>query len=337
MNFLILKAESEEVKRMPFCNQCGYEHVEGARFCPKCGKPLTGNKSVDSVSALPESECSEHEASDAGGTVANDVSSASSIPIDFDSPMLPTTSARHKSLPVKYIAAVGAGGVAVVALLVLGAIFLFGTGGQGDLIIDESTFPNEIIRQAVLEQVDADGDGLLSAEEADAVTGLVYTHNTATFFLNGDEVSVSEEDAVVDNAARVTADDGVVEVGGSELAVVDAVPDVSLVGLEMLPNLRTLVARDAGIVELPTASLPSLEYIDCRNNPIDSIDLSNNANLLTMFCDPSVELIGLEKAGLYFSELLADITNSVSGEKLTVEYDTRGRPVRALSGFGLGK
>lgn len=56
--------------------------------------------------------------------------------------------------------------------------------------IDSDSFPNDIIRDAVLNQLDEDGDGRLSDKEAQLVTALVYTPDGAEFVTEGNEVDV---------------------------------------------------------------------------------------------------------------------------------------------------
>lgn len=290
---------------MPFCSQCGNEYPDGGKFCPRCGAELSGAD----AEAVPVSEerCPN-------ATVVDDG---------------PTGKERNKRSRGKVVAVV-AECVAVVVAAGAGLFLLLGGQQPASLAIDETAFPNEVIRQALLEQIDADGDGVLAAEEAATVTGLVLTRDAAIFFLDGAEVSVPEGGAVADDAEDNDVGDGEAEAEDGADADADDAPASSLAGLEALPNLRTLVARDAGLAELPAASLPSLEYIDCRNNPIASIDLSGNANLSTMFCDPAVELTGLEEAGLYFTELLTEVENINNEESLSFEYDSRGRPVKVV-------
>lgn len=41
----------ENSNRMPFCTQCGHENPDGAKFCARCGQPLTGGGGADDSSS----------------------------------------------------------------------------------------------------------------------------------------------------------------------------------------------------------------------------------------------------------------------------------------------
>lgn len=186
-----------------------------------------------------------------------------------------------------------------------------GSEASQEIVIDENAFPDERLRTAVVEQVDANNDGILSQEELQVVTGLVYAPESTSFFLGNEGVDL-----------------GMIQDEGVDLLETAQETSTSLKGIESFPNLVTLVARNVGLTELSVANNPSLTYVDCRYNPIDSIDLAQNTQISTMFCDPEVELTGLEEAGLYFEDLLVGAANkSEDDESLAVVYDTQGRPV----------
>lgn len=222
--------------------------------------------------------------------------------------------------------------VAVVILAAVGVMFALGVFDPATPINAEA-FPNDVIRGAVLEQLDSDGDGRLSDAEADEVTALVYTPDGAKFVSGGEQVDVSRLREEIDaapgasapNASSASSGDG----NGGELGIGAA----NLIeSLEAFSNLKTLVASDSKLTYFDLRDLPQLEYVDLRGNPdISEIDLSNNPDIKTLFCDPDTKLVGLEEAGLYYADLITGMSFSDSNvrEPIEVEYDSHARPIKA--------
>lgn len=338
------------------CPHCSAPMPPSARFCGECG------------SALPEETVGVDEASE-----------NAKMPVICDAPAGEDATVRVATSGLGHtrrkfskggIAAIG-GIVGAVVLATGVAVALLSTGffDPRGLVIDETAFPDESIRAAVMAQVDLDGDGELSEEEQQAVTGFVAGNGQVAFALNGAEV---DPGAMIGSDAGDAIDDGAVEsdaVAGNEAAPeedassgeetdsgegasseADSGGDSGTAGsqggspidtgsLATFPNLRTIVVRDAGLTELDLSSCPNVEYVDCRNNPLVSLNLAHNANLTTLFCDDDVSLEGLEEAGLYFTDLVVGATqaNRDTGNiegSWTVEYDTFGRPLKVLEGRG---
>lgn len=312
------------------CPHCGASLPASARFCGTCGAAIPDSKPFfeDCLSEAAASEAFSDAQSPAAAQ-AETVTSA------------PTPASRNRSH--KHTAAIaGACGAVVLAtgaVIVLVATSAFAPHG---IVIDEEAFPDEAIRGAVLAQIDTDNDGVLSLEEQEAVTGLVFSRSTVSFSLNGETVmpegdlqleeTAEAESAMEPEDTRVSEKNPVDEQSsGGEL--------VSLDGLGLFPNLRTVVARDAGLTELDLSVCPNVEYVDCRNNSLASLNLASNANLTTLFCDEDTPVTGLEEAGLYFSDLVAGAiqTNLNTGDvddSWVVEYDTFGRPLKVTTGRG---
>lgn len=224
--------------------------------------------------------------------------------------------------------------------------------------IDADAFPNDVIRGAVIDQLDVDGDGRLSNEEAQSVTALVLTPEGAEFVTEGNEVDVQAiRDRIAANASdagdnagsdagqvgdlgsagQETADQGaredVDQSEGSSSTSVPAIGDE----LSSFVNLKTLVATGCDLNEVYLSAIPSLEYVDLRDNPdLVTFDLSGNRNIKVLFCDENTGTTGLEEAGLYFTDLVTNmqVSGGSSEETFAVEYDTQGRPTSVTQTFG---
>ncbi|TGY74671.1 hypothetical protein E5332_02305 [Enterorhabdus sp. NM05_H27] len=322
------------------CSQCGAPMPPDARFCGECGAALSAVVPV--IQDAPTQEApSVQSVVSAGGRAS-------------------------KKRSRRQVAIVG-GVVGVLALTAGAVAILFATGffGPHGLAINEEAFPDEVIRAAVIAQVDTDGDGELSAEEQQAVTGFVAGDGRVSFVLNGEEVDPgailgsAEGDSAEDTAdegenatvgedasektgaleegsdSESDADDGTdsVEEGRGEAAEGQTETPWGTEGFDAFPNLKTIVVRDAGLTELDLSVCPNVEYVDCRQNPLASLNLAGNANLTTLFCDDNVPLEGLDEAGLYFTDLIAsaqelDTATEEVNDVWVVEYDTFGRPIR---------
>lgn len=322
------------------CSQCGAPMPPDARFCGECGAALSAVVPV--IQDAPTQEAPSVQ------------------------PVVSAGGRASKKRSRRQVAIVG-GVVGVLALTAGAVAILFATGffGPHGLAINEEAFPDEVIRAAVIAQVDTDGDGELSAEEQQAVTGFVAGDGRVSFVLNGEEVDPgailgsAEGDSAEDTAdegenatvgedasektgaleegsdSESDADDGTdsVEEGRGEAAEGQTETPWGTEGFDAFPNLKTIVVRDAGLTELDLSVCPNVEYVDCRQNPLASLNLAGNANLTTLFCDDNVPLEGLDEAGLYFTDLIAsaqelDTATEEVNDVWVVEYDTFGRPIR---------
>ena len=322
------------------CSQCGAPMPPDARFCGECGAALSAVVPV--IQDAPTQEAPSVQ------------------------PVVSAGGRASKKRSRRQVAIVG-GVVGVLALTAGAVAILFATGffGPHGLAINEEVFPDEVIRAAVIAQVDTDGDGELSAEEQQAVTGFVAGDGRVSFVLNGEEVDPgailgsAEGDSAEDTAdegenatvgedasektgaleegsdSESDADDGTdsVEEGRDEAAEGQTETPWGTEGFDAFPNLKTIVVRDAGLTELDLSVCPNVEYVDCRQNPLASLNLAGNANLTTLFCDDNVPLEGLDEAGLYFTDLIAsaqelDTATEEVNDVWVVEYDTFGRPIR---------
>lgn len=233
---------------------------------------------------------------------------------------------------------------AVVVVAAVGVLLVLGVFNPATPI-DSSAFPNDIIRGAVQEQLDEDGDGKLSKEEASAVTALVYTNDGAQFIIGDSNIdapairqqikdkATSQKPAGSSGNANAPAGAPSSASSSASSASTSAEPSPSLHGLASFENLKTLIADNSDLNMVDLTELPNVEYVDLRGNSnIKELDLSANSNLSTLFCDPSVTLTGLDKAGLYFTDLISSV--QISGASYDngtkeIQYDSHGRPVSA--------
>lgn len=260
-----------------FCPKCGEQLNDGALFCPACGSEVSDPHRKHPVPPEPRPKRTKWR----GAVIA---------------------------------------AVAVVVLVVagVGGFFLlkaFTPGLFGLTFVNEAAFPDERVRTAASEQLDANGDGILTLEDVASVASIVLADNEAWLAEDSVQVVVAlpEEDPSAGAASSV--DTG------------------SLEGIAVFSSAKRLVCRNAGLTELNLADNPNLEYVDIRGNALEQIDLSNNTALTTLYCDPGVVTTGLEQAGLYYTDLLTSATvaypegNNGSGG-YNIAYDEAARPVK---------
>lgn len=106
-----------------------------------------------------------------------------------------------------------------------------------------SMFECPVFEEIILSMYDFDGDGILSAEEAQRITDLVLTMN-------------DEEERE---------------------------PITSLKGIETFVNLKNLDCDCNNIVKLDLSGLEKLEYVDCSYNLITTIDVSGCKSLKWLY------------------------------------------------------
>ena len=248
-----------------------------------------------------------------------------------------------------------AGALAGAAILVFGAIgvvlvsqqvdvgSVVQSAQQGDhadkadsFVIDERTVPSESLRKALLEQVDLNGDGIVTPDESSQVSGVSLGDGGFVFYRDDEAPAISIPGAPASEPSRG---------GGStpnDTQPINPPEDPSPMVLPELDwsGVTSLDCRDEGLAELDLSRMPNLQYVDCRGNEFPTLDLSNNKAITTLYCDDDVEVTGLEQAGLYFTDLLvsASYAYTSKGSKdaepipgYEVAYDKDGRPLSVTS------
>lgn len=155
-------------------------------------------------------------------------------------------------------------GILIASLLLLAAISpieVSAAVSNGGISIDETNFPDSMIRE-VVQGYDGNGDGVLSSEEADSITDLSFASNPTTF--KGIEYLPSLE--------RISCNDGTGERKITEL-------DVS-----HNPELKYLNCSNTAITSLDVSKNPKLESLDCTDTYISNLDTSNNPMLKELRC-----------------------------------------------------
>lgn len=337
-----------------FCTECGAQLNDGARFCSKCGseaipvietptqqEPVQASPAAQPVpttpvnqaaqvapvvpatqQAVPVTTLAQHEPVQQMSTTQAAVPVP---PIPTAQATLPTPRKKGSKRTIGIIAA-----CVVVVVAAVAGIFAWQSGAGSAMRIDETTFPNDIIRAAIEEQLDTDGNGVLEPAEAQTVTAVVYTPVGAQFVQDGDELDVQATRAAIYQNANVTeeqAQKASRDAASNPISNPIAAPD----GKTPFTKIESLVMAGSGVTDINLSAYPELTYVDLRGNDIDSLDLSHNGNLTTLYCEPTVTLSGLEQAGLYFTDLLTSETRNYGNETspMLIEYDTMGRPIKA--------
>ncbi len=281
----------------------------------------TENKTFDLPDSALEPQTSEPvESVESIETDANEVEVDTGDDVISDSAPA-TKKSSPKGVRNRVIAICSA--VAVVLVAVIG-VFVVLDPLNPNTPIDSETFPNDIIRGAVMEQLDEDGDGRLSAEEAAKVTALVYTSDGAQFVTDGEVADASAIREQIEQRAETDGNETTSNEEGDNTTV-------DITG-EIFPNIKTIIADDSDLVSFDLSQLPDVEYVDLRGNAnLKELDLSNNTQIKTLFCDEDTILTGLEEAGLYFTDLVTSmqISHNSQNSTIQVEYDSHARPIKA--------
>lgn len=293
-----------------FCTSCGAKIPDGSKFCPACGaaqrpvgQPMgasqqnagavssAGTSAQASDASQPTAVADGQRAASAAGqpgaagksgadAVGWPGTGATSQPTATpQAGAMPQQTApqprRSRRTPI--IAAVTV--VLVAAAGVLAWLLLF-----APFSIDEKSFPDAAVRNVVLTQLDQDGDGKLSRDEASAVTALTASDASTVsglghYFKNLDTLQVSGQ-----SATEVATDD--------------------------LPNLKSLDVSGTSVQQVDVSKNPKLESVNVSNTPVSSLDTSNNG-----------ELRDIKVAGSKVSSL--DVSKNPKLEKVDADTTTQ--------------
>lgn len=167
----------------------------------------------------------------------------------------------------------------------------------GYAFVNESTFPDECFRSRVSENFDRDGDGIIPPGELSDVVRIEFINNETRF---------SNDGFVVEDVSTASLKEQPFTVSITERHNGERSKITSLKGIQIFSSLRVLDCAGLGLAELDISNNPELMYVDCTNNQFDTLDLSGNRALVSLFCDTGVKLSGLDKRALYYEDLVLD-------------------------------
>jgi uncharacterized repeat protein (TIGR02543 family)/LPXTG-motif cell wall-anchored protein len=136
---------------------------------------------------------------------------------------------------------------------------------DGDVAINAANFPDTVFRTYVSENIDADGDGYLSADEISGTTTINVSHQPA------EQTDISDLKGIE---------------YFTSLKRLDCSYN-ALTSLDVSSNtvLEELLCDGNKLTSLDVSSNPALVTLDCGDNKLTSLDLSNNPALKTLYCN----------------------------------------------------
>ena len=181
------------------------------------------------------------------------------------------------------------------AAVVMTAVFLWilavpSPVKAADVPIDETNFPDEYFRAYVLEYVDEDEDGVLSAEEAAGVTELSFMYveddlddsNPMISSFQGIEFFPNLEDL---DCSYNAIDE--LDVSKNTALVFLTCPGCGLTKLDVSKNTKLveLGCYDNSLSTIDVSACLDLETLICSNTDLTALDVSKNTKLDTLYCD----------------------------------------------------
>lgn len=152
---------------------------------------------------------------------------------------------------------------------------------EGSIALESINFPDEKFRSYVADVADADGDGMLSAEERAAVSEMdVSGRGIET--LSGIEYfgSLSYLDCGNNNLSELDVSEngrlGTLICSNNELTALSLTQNRALTNLDCSHNL---------IEELDFSGNPLIAVLNCSDNRLAMLDLSNNAMMYELACN----------------------------------------------------
>ena len=197
------------------------------------------------------------------------------------------------------IAVCGAAPVTALAIASASLVINYGI----PIAIDESVFPDESLREYVVEKVDVNGDGKLSKAEASRLQ------------------SISVEDVANINGLEHFPNLSSLKASGPSLVSAD------LTGAESLA-----IADFSGAENLTAVTLgenDKLRNLNVSGTAVEELDLSGAAGLGSLSCDYGVEVKNAPKTEAYLVKEYAETDTDSTGEKTDLQvhtdYDENGR------------
>ncbi len=158
------------------------------------------------------------------------------------------------------------------AALVVAAVFT--VVQSRSQLIDERMFPDEALREVILEFVDTNRDGMLSDEEAAAVEVLDLS-STDVKALDGLGRFANLHELNVSHCGKLAS------------------PDFG-----QTPGLTTLNMLGSGVESMDVATMLDLEALEAQKSCIRELDVTGNANLTYIGVDEGVSVVGADASHL---------------------------------------
>ena len=300
-----------------FCTKCGNEMPDGSKFCTKCGAAF------------------------GGGAASEAPTGAAAL----------SSGARLSPRKVKMVAVIAAAAVAVAGVsFAIWAVFF------APYDIDESRFPDPVLRQAILDQVDPDGDGKVARDEAAAVeslsvdgasnvAGLGIFPNLKALALSGEalrSVDVADRTALESLSAEGCVQLAEVILGEKPALRVFLAPNAEIANIDLsrAPALETLDLEGSPLPELALGACTGLASLNVRGTALTALDLSDNGVLSELLVDDAVRLDNLDATPLHEHWAVSSFTRAVpdlgdiEGYEVRAEgeFDDAGRLI-ALSTY----
>ena len=180
--------------------------------------------------------------------------------------------------------------------LLLAAVILFpATAKAADVEINPTNFPDDKFREYVYEELDTNGNGLLSQTEMDAVTVLRVSYRQLTslegigYFPKLKELSCSYQYLEKLDLSMNT-----------KLEKLDcSANDLTELNITGCTALKTLYCYGNELTELYLADAENLEELDCDDNNLGELDVSVCSKLWGLYCSKnSLEFIYLPDGAL---------------------------------------
>ena len=168
----------------------------------------------------------------------------------------------------------------VLCLVLAVALVPVTARAAGNVAINEKSFPDQIFREYVSANFDADGDGELSAEELENaveidLSGTEAADLTGLAAFTGLKVlNVSGTKVTAVNPAKNTALE-VLNISGCAVKSLDVAKNTAL---------KELAAGDTLLTSINVSKNTALELLDVRGCTLKSLDVSKNAALKTLDC-----------------------------------------------------
>jgi len=242
-------------------------------------------------------------------------------------------------------------GIKRLAVMALAGTLAFGTIGYsrfgmrtveaaGEIVIDETTFPDEVFRKAISEIADTNKDGKLSSTERAAVTELILSKT-----VTGDIIGSAKGVERFPNLVKLNLDDQ--QIKTINLSKNTKLETLSLNGnqltkldLTLNENLWYLYCQENQLEELILGQKEYLNVLICGNNQLAELDLSGADRLMSLNCSKNIltklnleNFKGLEEVNCEYNRLTELV---VKGDTLLNYLKCGNNKLTSLDLTGIG-